>query len=61
MTSDSINDIIACIRQLAEDGTPAPDRLLSRLPEQSSERKYVTEYSFQVAPLTITEKVKSPG
>lgn len=51
VTSDSINDIIVCLKQLAEEGTPSPDRLLSRLPEQSSERKYVTELLISGSPV----------
>jgi len=51
VTSESISDIITCLRQLAEDGTPSPDRLLSRLPEKSSERKYVTELLISGSPI----------
>ena len=43
VTIDSVSEIIMCFKQLTEEGAPSPDRLLSMLPEQSSERKYVTE------------------
>lgn len=43
VTSEAVSEIITCFRQLTAAGTPTPDRLLSMLPEHSSERKYVTE------------------
>ena len=50
VTSDSVNEIIACFKQLAEKGMSSPDRLLSMLPEHSSERKYVTELLISGSP-----------
>ncbi|MCL7486753.1 MAG: DNA primase [Desulfobulbaceae bacterium] len=43
VAADPVSEIITCLRQLAEEGIPSPDRLLSMLPEQSSERAYVAE------------------
>jgi len=51
VASDSISEIIACLRQLAKEGAPSPDRLLSMLPEQSSERTYVTELLISGSPV----------
>ncbi len=42
ITSDSVSDIVTALRSLSESGFPSPDRLLSMLPENGSERKYVT-------------------
>jgi DNA primase len=43
VTNESAQEIISLLTRMQENGMPAPDRLLSMLPEQSSERKYVTE------------------
>lgn len=43
VTNDSVLELVALLNRLKEDGSPTPDRLLSMLPEQSGERKYVTE------------------
>lgn len=38
----AVCEIVTCLKELAEDGVVYPDRLLSRLPEQGGEKKYVT-------------------
>lgn len=43
IANESVLEIISLLVRLKEDGMPTPDRLLTFLPEQSSERKYVTE------------------
>lgn len=43
VSNESVKDIVSLLKELMGSGVPTPDRLLSMLPEQSSERKYVTE------------------
>lgn len=43
VTSQPVREIIFCLKELAKDGTPSPDRLLSALSEDSGERTYVAE------------------
>ncbi len=58
VAGDPVMEIIGCLRVLSKHGTPSPDRLLSMLPDQSSERKYVTELLISGSPVNDDGEVQ---